>query len=96
MVYFYIFTDIKYKDMSELTKEPTKEQVEQMLKHRADLEEFYAEQIPFLESQAKYEKLLTDIDVAKMTRFEILMARTRLMQKPEDDQDTPESQNKEG
>lgn len=61
-------------------REPTPEELK---KHKAELNKFYGEQIPLLKKQAEYEKLLTEIEVAKMTRFEIMMAKAQIMNGPQ-------------
>jgi len=49
-------------------------------KQKKNLMKFYDEEIPFLEKKAKYESLLTEIEVAEMTRIEIMMRKGQMME----------------
>lgn len=49
-------------------------------KQKEELMKFYEEEIPFLEMKAKYEGLLTEIDIAEMTRIEIMMKKGQIME----------------
>lgn len=53
-------------------------------KQKKALEKHYDDEIPFLKKQALYEELITRIDVANMTRFEIMMAKAQMTPKKED------------
>jgi len=64
-------------------KQPTEAELK---KQREDLNKFYGEQIPLLKKRAQYEGLLTEIEVARMTRFEITMARAQMMNPPQNPQ----------
>ena len=66
------------KDQPELTaKAPTPEQLKQ---RKQDLTAFYKGELPLLRLQAEYEELITKIDVAKMQRLEIMMAKAQMME----------------
>ena len=67
----------------ETQKQPTPEELEQ---RRKQLIKFYNEELPLLKKQAEYEKLLTEIDMAKMTRLEIMITKAQIMQGPQDKQ----------
>jgi len=60
----------------------TDAQLETMRKERMA---WYKKEIPVLKAQAEYEELLTKIDVAKMTRVEIMMAQAQMMRGPQDE-----------
>ena len=68
--------------MSEEKKQdpPSKEELEQRSK---ELTTFYKKELPLLRLRAEYEELLTKIDVSKMTRIEIMMAKAQMMEGPE-------------
>lgn len=72
--------------MSEEQKEQeqpkyTDAQLETMRKERMA---WYKKEIPVLKAQTEYEELLTRIDVAKMTRVEIMVAQAQMMRGPQD------------
>jgi len=48
-------------------------------KQKKELMQFYKDETPFLEAKAKYETLLTEIEVAEMTRIEIMMRKGEMM-----------------
>jgi hypothetical protein len=41
---------------------------EELMARKEEMKQFYDESVPYLESQAKYEKLLTDIEEARFKR----------------------------
>ena len=55
---------------------PSKEELE---KRNKELTTFYKKELPLLRLRAEYEKLLTTIDVSKMQRLEIMMAKAQIM-----------------
>lgn len=62
-------------------KPPTEDEIKARKK---ELTAFYAEEMPLLKKQAEYEELLTKIEVSKMTRLEIMIARAQIMKGPEE------------
>lgn len=70
------------------SKEPTPEELEARKK---ELTTFYKKELPLLRLQKEYEECVTDIEVAKMTRLEIMMAKAQMMNGPRDQapQDAP-------
>jgi len=74
-------------------REPTPEELHQMEENRKqqkkELMAFYKAELPLLELQAKYEEAMTRIDVAKMTRLEIMIAKSQMMSPPKGAQDGP-------
>jgi len=68
--------------------EPTPEQIaeheEAMRAQKKELTAFYKSELPLLRLQSEYEECLSKIEVAKMQRFEIMMARAQMMQRPEE------------
>ena len=61
-------------------KEPTPEELK---KRKQELMAFYKGELSLLRLHSEYEELLTKIDVAKMTRIEIMMARAQMMEGPQ-------------
>ena len=61
------------------SKEPTAEELEARKK---DLTTFYKKELPLLRLQKEYEEAITDIEVAKMTRMEIMIAKAQMMNGP--------------
>jgi hypothetical protein len=59
---------------------PSKEELEQRSK---ELTAFYKKELPLLRLRSEYEELITKIEVAKMQRLEIMIARAEIMQGPE-------------
>lgn len=61
---------------------------EELMARKEEMKKFYEESVPYLESQAKYEKLLTDIEEARFKRanyqyqFAMMMA-----QRPEEEEE---------
>ena len=56
---------------------PSQEELE---KRSKELNAFYKKELPLLRLRTEYEELLTKIDVAKMTRIEIMMAKAQMME----------------
>ena len=73
--------------MSEQTnQEPTAEEI---LAYKNNMLKFYEEQMPFLESQKKYETLKADIEEAKYrqleNRLKFIQLQLSVQEKPEED-----------
>lgn len=64
----------------EQSKAPSKEELE---KRSKELTAFYKKELPLLRLRSEYEELLTKIEVAKMTRLDIMMAKAQMAQGPE-------------
>ena len=60
-------------------QQPTEEELQSRKK---ELIQFYKEQLPLLKLQTEYVEYLTKIDVAKMTRLEIMMVKAQMMKPP--------------
>jgi hypothetical protein len=56
---------------------PSPEELERRSK---ELTAFYKKELPLLRLRSEYEELLTKIDVSKMTRIEIMMAKAQMME----------------
>jgi len=69
--------------------EPTPEQIAEheaaMRAQKKELTAFYKAELPLLRLQAEYEECLSRIEVSKMQRIEIMMAKAQMMQGPEED-----------
>tara|TARA_R110002167_G_scaffold277831_1_gene483714 strand:+ start:1407 stop:1748 length:342 start_codon:yes stop_codon:yes gene_type:complete len=65
---------------------PTQEELE---KRSKELTAFYKKELPLLRLRSEYEELLTKIDVSKMTRIEIMMAKAQMMEDQEGRQNQP-------
>ena len=65
-------------------KEMTPEEIAKIKENRQAALKFWEEETPFLEKQAAYEEAVTRIEVAKMTRIEIMMAKAQFMKKPDE------------
>lgn len=68
---------------------------DEILKRRAELLNFYSEQIPFLKEQAEYERLIAEIAIHRTDKLRATMEYVNLSEmlkeKPEQDtQDTKE------
>jgi hypothetical protein len=65
---------------------------EELAQRKEEMKSFYDESVPYLESQAKYEKLLTEIEEARFKRanyqyqFAMMMAN---QPKEQDENETP-------
>lgn len=72
---------------------------EELAQRKEEMKNFYDESVPYLESQAKYEKLLTEIEEARFKRanyqyqFAMMMAN---QPKEEDETETPKDQAPDG
>jgi hypothetical protein len=84
----------KEQPQVELTEEQIKERTEAMAAQKRELTQFYKKELPLLRLQTEYEECLAKIDVAKMQRFEIMMAKAQMMagepEVPQDKNDEPE------
>lgn len=67
-------------------KELTAEELTALRKQKEELSKHYKEETKFLRLQADYEEQLTRIDVAKMTRLEIMIHKAQLMSPPNQDE----------
>jgi hypothetical protein len=74
----------KEQEPVELTEEQIQEREAAMDAQKKELTKFYKKELPLLRLQAEYEESLAKIDVAKMQRFEIMMAKAQMMN-PEPD-----------
>ena len=67
---------------------------EELMTRKEEMKKFYDESVPYLESQAKYEKLLTDIEEARFKRancqyqFTMMMAQMQGQEGQEDSKET--------
>jgi hypothetical protein len=74
---------------------------EELAQRKEEMKNFYDESVPYLESQAKYEKLLTEIEEARFKRanyqyqFAMMMSQRPDMEEEETEQETSTSQQKE-
>lgn len=66
----------------EYTPEEIKQMEAQREAQKQELLKFYNEELPFLRAQAEYEECLTRIDLAKMQRLEMMIARAQMNQGP--------------
>jgi len=70
---------------------------EELDQRKEEMKEFYDSSIPYLESQLKYEKLLTDVEEARFKRanfayqWQMLMANTQPPEGSDEDVDKPMS-----
>lgn len=63
---------------------------EQLEARRQEMKEFYEKSLPFLESQSKYEKLLTDIEESRYKRATMQIQYATMVaatQQPDEDED---------
>jgi hypothetical protein len=73
---------------------------EELMARKEEMKQFYDESVPYLESQAKYEKLLTDIEEARFKRaqfqyqFAMMMSQSQEPDSEDELEETP-SQAKE-
>ena len=63
-----------------LEKEPTAEEIQEM---RERMHAYYDNQIPFLETQLKYENLLADIELARAKRIEMTIRIAQMTMGPQ-------------
>jgi hypothetical protein len=52
---------------------------EQLKERRAEMQKFYEDSVPYLEAQAKYEKLLTDVEEARYKRATMQLQYANMM-----------------
>jgi len=71
-------SEVKEAPEKELTKEEIAELEAKREAQKKELTEFYEAELPLLRLQSEYEECLTRIEIAKMQRFEIMMARTQM------------------
>tara|TARA_R100001509_G_C4758179_1_gene178760 strand:- start:330 stop:620 length:291 start_codon:yes stop_codon:yes gene_type:complete len=70
---------------------------EELDQRKEEMKEFYDSSIPYLESQLKYEQLLTDVEEARFKRanfayqWQMLMASTQPPEESDEDVDKPKS-----
>ena len=69
---------------------------EELMARKEEMKKFYDESVPYLESQAKYEKLLTDIEEARFKRanYQYQFAMMMSNRPEEEDEVKPEAQEK--
>jgi hypothetical protein len=66
---------------------------EELMARKEEMKQFYDESVPYLESQAKYEKLLTDIEEARFKRaqfqyqFAMMMSQSQGQELEEDEEE---------
>ena len=71
---------------------------EQLEERRAEMQKFYEDSVPYLEAQAKYEKLLTEVEEARYKRatmqlqYATMMAATQQPQENEEDDEPVRNQ----
>lgn len=71
---------------------------EQLEARREEMKQFYESSVPYLEAQAKYEKLLTEVEEARYKRvsmqmqYATMMAAAQPMEEEEDDSKIPTEQ----
>ena len=54
--------------------------VEELMRKKEEMLQFYTESLPYLEAQAKYERLLAEIDESRFKRTNIQMQYARMAQ----------------
>jgi hypothetical protein len=61
---------------------------EELTARKEEMKKFYEESVPYLEAQAKYEKLLTDIEEARFKRANYQYQFAMMMQnRPDEEED---------
>ena len=68
-------------------KQYTKEEIAEL---RLNMKKFYEEEIPYLELQATYEKLLAEIETAKLHKMEALLKTAYLYSNMQENQENSE------
>lgn len=63
-------------------REPTPEEIQEM---RTRMQSYYENQIPFLETQLKYENLLADIEFARAKRIEMTIRIAQMTMGPQEE-----------
>jgi hypothetical protein len=64
--------------------------VEELMQKKEEMLQFYTESLPYLEAQAKYEKLLAEIDESRFKRTSIQMQYAMMAQQDQEHQETGE------
>jgi hypothetical protein len=64
-------------------REPTPEEIKEM---RERMQSYYENQIPFLETQLKYENLLADIELARAKRIEMTIRIAQMTMGPQQEE----------
>jgi hypothetical protein len=73
---------------------------EELMARKEEMKQFYDESVPYLESQAKYEKLLTDIEEARFKRaqfqyqFAMMMSQSQGQELEEEEEQTQAKERK--
>lgn len=61
---------------------------EELMARKEEMKKFYEESVPYLEAQAKYEKLLTEIEEARFKRANFQYQFAMMMaQRPEEEEE---------
>ena len=68
---------------------PKEMSAEERKAKKAELMKFYKEELPLLRVQREYEESITAIEIAKMTRLEIMMAKAQMMAPPPKQDEEP-------
>ena len=71
----------------EMTQEEMDVHADRMKQQKKELMKFYKDELPFLKLQCEYEETITKIDVAKMTRLDIMMAKAQMMANAPDEEE---------
>lgn len=66
---------------------------EELAQRKEEMKNFYDESVPYLESQAKYEKLLTDIEEARFKRANYQYQFAMMMSQRPDMEEETEQEN---
>jgi hypothetical protein len=64
--------------------------VEELMQKKEEMLKFYTESLPYLEAQAKYEKLLAEIDESRFKRTSIQMQYAMMAQQDQEHAETGE------
>ena len=64
--------------------------VEELMQKKEEMLQFYTESLPYLEAQAKYEKLLAEIDESRFKRTSIQMQYAMMAQQDKENAETGE------
>jgi hypothetical protein len=78
---------VEKTEQKEMSKEEVAAHEARMKEQKKELIKFYKDEMPFLKAQCEYEEIITKIEVAKMTRLDIMMAKAQIMaNSPEEEQ----------
>ena len=66
---------VEKTEQKEMSKEEVAAHEARMKEQKKELIKFYKDEMPFLKAQCEYEETITKIEVAKMTRLDIMMAQ---------------------